>query len=97
MSFVRFSWLEVVTIQYVRIRRHASSACLFKRLAIEPFDTFYNRRLLRWTGHISRMPLNPSPKKNIELLGRQSSTSQVPTNKLGPNSEKGTSEHRPSN
>jgi hypothetical protein len=33
------------------IRHRISSASLFKRLSIEPFDAYYNRRLLRWTGH----------------------------------------------
>jgi hypothetical protein len=28
----------------------SSSASLFKRLSIEPFDTYYNLLLLRWTG-----------------------------------------------
>jgi hypothetical protein len=33
------------------------------RLSIEPFDTYYNRRLLRWTGHVPRMPLTRAPRK----------------------------------
>jgi hypothetical protein len=44
-----------ITIAY-SIRHRVSSASLIKRLAIEPFDTFYNRRLLRLTGHVARMP-----------------------------------------
>jgi hypothetical protein len=44
-----------ITIAHT-IRNHLSSASLFKRLSIEPFDTYYNRRLLRWTGHVARMP-----------------------------------------
>jgi hypothetical protein len=39
------------------------SASLFKRLAIELFNTNYNRRLLRWTGHVARMPLTRAPRK----------------------------------
>jgi hypothetical protein len=36
---------------------------------------------------------SPEPQeKNLDLLGRQSSTSWMPTNELGSNSEKGTSE-----
>jgi hypothetical protein len=37
-----------------------------------------------------------SPKINVGLLGRQSSTSWVPTNELGPHSDRGTSESLPS-
>jgi hypothetical protein len=47
-----------------QIRHRISSASLFKRLAIEPFDTYYNRRLLRWTGHVARMPLTRAPSKS---------------------------------
>jgi hypothetical protein len=43
------------TIAYT-IRHLLSSASLYKRLAIEPFDTYYNLRLLRWTGHVARIP-----------------------------------------
>jgi hypothetical protein len=45
-----------ITIAH-KIRHRISSASLFKRLSVEPFDKDYNRRLLRWTGHVARMPL----------------------------------------
>jgi hypothetical protein len=45
------------------IRHRISSASLFKRLSIEPFDAYYNRRLLRWTGHVAQMPLTRAPRK----------------------------------
>jgi hypothetical protein len=45
------------------IRHRFSSASLVQRLAIEPFDTYYNRRLLRWTGHVAWMPLTRAPRK----------------------------------
>lgn len=32
-------------------------------LGIEPLDTYYHRRLLRWVGHVSRMPLTRAPRK----------------------------------
>jgi hypothetical protein len=44
------------------IRHRISSASLFKRLSIELFDTYYDRRLLRWTGHVARMPLTRAPR-----------------------------------
>jgi hypothetical protein len=43
------------------IRHHISSESLFGRLDIESLDTYYHRRLLRWAGHIARMPLNRAP------------------------------------
>jgi hypothetical protein len=45
------------------ILHRISSASLFKRLSIEPFDAYYNRRLLRWTSHVARMPLTRAPRK----------------------------------
>ena len=51
-----------ITIAHT-IRHHISSASLFKRLAVEPFDTYYYRRLLRWAGHVARMPSTRAPRK----------------------------------
>jgi hypothetical protein len=45
------------------IRHRISSASLFKRLSIEPFDRYYYRRLLRWTGHVDRLRLTRAPRK----------------------------------
>ena len=28
---------------------------LFERLGVGSFDSYYNRRLLRWAGHVARM------------------------------------------
>ena len=44
------------------IRHHISTSSLLDRLGIEPFETYYHRRLLRWAGHVSRMPLNRLPR-----------------------------------
>jgi hypothetical protein len=52
----------LITIAHA-IRHHISSASFFKNFAIEPFDNYYNRRLLRWTGHVARMPSNQTPRR----------------------------------
>ncbi len=44
------------------IRHHISTSSLLARLGIESFETYYHRRLLRWAGHVSRMPLNRLPR-----------------------------------
>jgi hypothetical protein len=44
------------------IRHHISTSSLLARLGIEPLETYYHRRLLRWAGHVSRMPLNRLPR-----------------------------------
>jgi hypothetical protein len=48
-----------------KIHHRISSASLFKRLSIESFDNYYNRQLLRWTGHVARMPLT---RASIKIL-----------------------------
>jgi hypothetical protein len=52
------------TIVYT-IRHRLSTASLFERLTIELFETYYNIRLLRWTGHVARMRLMRAPIKNL--------------------------------
>jgi hypothetical protein len=37
--------------------RHIKSKQLYKRLGIAAVDQYYHRRLLRWAGHVSRMPM----------------------------------------
>ncbi len=44
------------------IRHHISTSSLLARFGIEPLETYYHRRLLRWAGHVSRMPLNRLPR-----------------------------------
>ena len=44
------------------IRHHISTSSLLARLGIEPVETYYHRRLLRWAGHVSRMPLDRLPR-----------------------------------
>jgi hypothetical protein len=69
------------------IRHRISSASLFKRLSIKPFDTSYNRRLLRWTGHVARMPLIRAPRKILTSWVDNPRPLGCP-HELGPNSEK---------
>ena len=40
------------------IRHHIKSKQLYKRLGIAAVDQYYHRRLLRWAGHVSRMPMS---------------------------------------
>ena len=45
------------------VRHRISSDSPFKRLDIESLDTYYYRRLLRWAGHVARMPLTRAQRK----------------------------------
>ena len=47
------------------IRHHIPSKQLHKRFGIAPVDRYYHRRLLRWSGHVSRMPMTRAP---LQLL-----------------------------
>jgi hypothetical protein len=40
------------------IRHHIKSKQLYKRLGIAAVGQYYHRRLLRWAGHVSRMPMS---------------------------------------
>ena len=51
-----------ITIAHT-IRHRISSADLFKKLGLNPLDTYYHRRLLRWAGHVSRMPMTRAPRQ----------------------------------
>ena len=45
------------------IRHHISSSSFFARLGVEALDSYYQRRLLlRWAGHVSRMPIDRLPR-----------------------------------
>ena len=37
------------------MKHRITSKSLFERLGVGSFDSYYNRRLLRWAGHIARM------------------------------------------
>ena len=40
-----------------------STAQLCERLGIKTFDAYYNARLLRWAGHVARMPMDRMPRR----------------------------------
>ena len=45
------------------IRHHIPSKQLYKRLGIAAVDQYYHRRLLRWAGHVPRMPMSRAPRQ----------------------------------
>ena len=51
-----------ITIAHT-IRHRITTSSLFAKLEIDPLGTYYNRRLLRWAGHVSRMPMSRAPRK----------------------------------
>ena len=51
-----------ITMAHTMKHRIASKS-LFERLGVGSFDSYYNRRLLRWAGHVARMPMNRMPRK----------------------------------
>ena len=78
------------------IRHRISSENLFKRLHIEPLETYYHRRILRWADHVSRMPTHEQgSKETSDWMGGQLPTYRLPPNDLGPNTKKSTYLQRP--
>ena len=45
------------------IKHRITSKSLFERLGVGSFVSYYNRRLLRWAGHVARMPMDRMPRK----------------------------------
>ena len=45
------------------MKHRIASKSLFERLGVGSFDSYYNRRLLRWAGHVARMPMDRMPRK----------------------------------
>ena len=54
-----------ITIAHT-IRHRITTKSLFARLEINPLDTYYNRRLLQWAGHVSRMPMSRVPRSLLK-------------------------------
>jgi len=42
-----------------------SSATLFQRLKVMDLDSYYNNRILRWAGHVARMPMTRAPRQSL--------------------------------
>ena len=44
---------------------------LFERLGVSSFDSYYNRRLLRWAGLVARMPMDRMLRKLLTARVQQ--------------------------
>ena len=44
-------------------RHHITSANLFRRLGILGFVSYFHNRILRWAGHVARMPMSRAPRQ----------------------------------
>jgi len=42
---------------------HIISASLFRRLGILDIDSYFHNRILRWAGHVARMPMSRAPRQ----------------------------------
>ncbi len=46
-------------------KHRITSKRFFERLGVVFFDINYSRRLLRWAGHVARMPMDRIPRKHL--------------------------------
>ena len=44
-------------------RHHITTSSLFRRLNLLAIDSYYHNRLLRWAGHVARMPMSRAPRQ----------------------------------
>ena len=44
-------------------RQHITTSSLFRRLNLLDIDSYYHNRLLRWAGHIARLPMSRAPRQ----------------------------------
>jgi len=44
-------------------RHHITSASRFRRLGILDIDSYFHNRILRWAGHVARMPISWAPRQ----------------------------------
>ena len=45
------------------MKHRITTKSLFERLGVGSFDSYYNRRLLRWAGHVARIPMDRMARK----------------------------------
>ena len=65
------------------IRHHISTSSLLARLGIEPLETYYHRRLLRWAGHVSPYAAQPLAAYAPYGVGGQPPPPWLPSNDVG--------------
>ena len=44
-------------------RHHTTTSSLFRRLNLLDIDSYNHNRLLRWAGHVARMPMSRAPRQ----------------------------------
>jgi len=49
-------------------RHHITSASLFRRLGIHDINSYFRNWILRWAGHVTRMPMGPMSRAPRQLL-----------------------------
>ena len=57
------SSLQVIPDDKGLPRSESKGASLFRRLGVLNIDSYFHNRILRWAGHVARMPMSRAPRK----------------------------------
>jgi len=62
-EFQRFPTFGIPANLHHTFRHHITTSSLFRRLNLLDIDSYNHNRLLRWTGHVARMPMSRAPRQ----------------------------------
>ena len=77
-----------ITIAHT-IRRRITTKSPVSKPKIDPLDTYYNRRLLRWAGRVSRMHMFRAPRELLTSWVAKPRPVGSPNDDVGPGAQQG--------
>ena len=59
------SWLSLGRQKRTTNMNSYTRASLFRRLGIHDIDSYFHNQVLRWAGHVARMPMSRAPPRQL--------------------------------